>query len=282
MTPRRLLMLLCALAGLNATPAPAQAQAVRGDHWERLGCVDIGRRPDFDVIAVGRQEGRFRAIMLEVTGNDVYLDQLRVIYANGQPDTLAVRADLREGTRTRPMDLQGWQRSIDRIEILSRRNVAGPGHGRAQICVMGLAAGGVMVPGVPGIPVPGLPMPGVPAPGMPPHGMPQQGGRWEQLGCQTVQMTRDRDTIHVSRRDGQFRAIRLEAHGSDIHLEQVVVVYGNGETDRLAAPGYVRQGSATPPLGVRGDRRFIQRIDMVYRSVPNYRGQAQVCVSGQH
>jgi hypothetical protein len=254
----RLLAVACAIIGLAGTMPQAQAQPGRGDRWERLGCVDVGRRPDFDIIQVGRREGRFRAVMLEVSGNDVFVDQLRVIYANGQPDTLAVRADLREGMRTRPLDLQGWQRSIDRIEIMARRNVHGPGHGRAQICVMGLAAGG---------------------PAMPP---PVHGGRWEQLGCQQVQMMRDRDSIHVSRRDGQYRAVRLEVRGSDIQLEQLVVVYGNGEADRIPTPGYLRQGSMTPPLDLRGDRRFIQRVDMVYRAIPNFRGQAWVCVSGLH
>lgn len=261
----RLLALACALIGLATTMPQALAQPGRGDHWERLGCVDVGRRPDFDIIPVGRREGRFRALMLEVTGNDVFVDQLRVVYGNGQPDMLAVRADLREGTRTRPLDLQGWERSIDRIEIMSRRNVQGPGRGRAQICVMGLAAVG-----------PGMPPP-MPAP-MPPG----QGGRWEQLGCQQVQMVRDRDSINVGRRDGQYRALRLEVHGSDIHMEQLTVIYGNGEADRIPVPGYLRQGTMTPPLDLRGDRRFIQRIDMVYRAVPNFRGQAQVCVSGLH
>lgn len=267
----RLLAVACALVGLATAMPRAQAQPGRGDHWERLGCVDVGRRPDYDIIPVGRHEGRFRALMLEVTGNDVFVEQLRVIYGNGQPDNLAVRADLREGMRTRPLDLQGWQRSIDRIEIVSRRNVRGPGHGRAQICVMGLAVGG------PGMPPP-MPMPNpVPTPMPPGHG-----GRWEQLGCQQVQMVRDRDSIQVGRRDGQFRAIRLEVHGSDIQLEQLVVIYGNGEADRIPAPGYLRQGSMTPPLDLRGDRRFIHRIDMVYRSIPNFRGHAQVCVSGLH
>lgn len=260
----KLLALACALIGLATTMPQAQAQPGRGDHWERLGCVDVGRRPDFDIIPVGRREGRFRALMLEVTGNDVFVDQMRVIYGNGQPDMLAVRADLREGMRTRPLDLQGWERSIDRIEIVSRRNVRGPGHGHAQICVMGLVAAAGPGPG----------------PGMPPPG--QQGGRWEQLGCQQVQMVRDRDSINVNRRDGQFRALRLEVHGSDIHMEQLNVIYGNGEMDRIPVPGYLRQGSMTPPLDLRGDRRFIQRIDMVYRAVPNFRGQAQVCVSGLH
>jgi len=255
----RLMAVACALLGLAAAMPTAQAQPGRGDHWERLGCVEVGRRPDFDVIPVGRREGRFKALTLEVAGNDVHIDQLRVIYSNGQPDMLAVSADLRAGMRSRPFDLQGWERSIDRIEIVARRNAQSPVRGPAQICVAGLAAANVPPP------------------------MPQQvPARWEQLGCQQVMLTRDRDSIHVGRRDGQFRAIRLEVHGNDIQMEYLVVQYLNGEMDRIPMPNFLRQGTVTPPLDLRGDRRVIQRIDLGYRAVPNHRGQAQVCVSGLH
>jgi hypothetical protein len=37
----------------------------------------------------------------------------------------------------------------------------------------------------------------------------------------------------------------------------------------------------TRPLDLRGERRAIRQIDMVYRSQPNFRGQATVCVEGQ-
>lgn len=129
----------CALLGL-APGAQAQPHP-GGGRWEQLGCVEVGRRADFDVIQVGRREGRFRAIMLTVSGNDVHIEDLRVIYANGQPDQIAVRAEMREGSRSQPLDLRGRERAIQRIEIVSQRGYRGHGRGKARLCVAGLPSG---------------------------------------------------------------------------------------------------------------------------------------------
>ena len=64
--------------------APASAQAA----WEQLGCRKVGFSVDKDVIHVGRGEGKFRSIRLLVSGNKVHMMDLKVIYANGQPDDI--------------------------------------------------------------------------------------------------------------------------------------------------------------------------------------------------
>ena len=241
----------CALLGL--TPEARAQPMPGGGRWEQLGCVEVGRRADFDAIQVGRREGRFRAIMLTVSGNDVHIEDLRVIYANGQPDRIAVRAEMREGSRSQPLDLQGRGRAIHRIEVVSQRGYRGQGRGRARLCVAGLADD---TPGRPHV------------------------GRWEQLGCQQVGMAVDRDVIRVGRRDGRFRAIRLDVRGNDIYLEDLTVMYGNGERDQVPVRALIRQGTQTAPLDLRGNERAIERIEMIYRAVPNHRGVARVCASG--
>jgi hypothetical protein len=42
----------------------------------------------------------------------------------------------------------------------------------------------------------------------------------------------------------------------------------------------IRAGRETRALDLKGRDRAIDRIDMVYRSRPNFRGQATVCVEG--
>ena len=56
-----------ALAGAISDEASAQRRD--RDNWEQLGCEDVGRRPDRDIIKVGRREGRFKAIRLSASGN---------------------------------------------------------------------------------------------------------------------------------------------------------------------------------------------------------------------
>jgi hypothetical protein len=76
---------------------------------------------DKDVVRVGRGEGRFNAIRLRVAGNKVHMMDLKVVYANGQPDDIQVREEIRAGSQTRPLDLKGERgRAIKEIEMVYR------------------------------------------------------------------------------------------------------------------------------------------------------------------
>ena len=116
-----------ALICLALAPTAAQAR------WERLGCQKVGFIADKDVIRVGRGEGRFKSIRLQVSGNKVYMDDLKVIYANGEPDDIPVRSEIRAGGQTRPLDLRGERRAIKEIEMKyrSQPNI----KGQATVCV---------------------------------------------------------------------------------------------------------------------------------------------------
>ncbi|MTD93987.1 hypothetical protein GIW81_06510 [Hyphomicrobium sp. xq] len=123
------------LAALAAQPSFARDRGP--DHWEQLGCQKVGFLVDRDVIRVGRRDGKFSAIRLEVSGNTVFMNDLRVVYGNGAPDDIAVRSEIRDGGQTRALDLKGrGERVIDRIEMTYR---AKPNFkGSAKVCVMGL------------------------------------------------------------------------------------------------------------------------------------------------
>src|SRR5262245_47565520 len=109
----------------------------------------------------------------------------------------------------------------------------------------------------------------------------QRRGDWVQLGCQQVTfLTTDRDTIRVGRSEGRFKAIRLLARGNDVEMLDLKVIYANGEPDDIPVRAWIRQGTKTRPLDLRGRERAIQRIEMVYRSKLNFRGQATVCAEG--
>lgn len=257
-------MILAMAAG--TTHADAQGRRDRDDNWERLGCSEVGRRVDFDEIKVGRREGRFKAIQLEAKGNSVSILNLRVIYANGSPDELSVRSEINEGDRTRPLDLRGRERSIDSIQIISKKDFRGPGRGRAEVCVYGLADddhGG-----------------GRRGDDDRRGGGGDRGASWEELGCQSVGLLGDRDVIRVGRREGRFRAIKLNVSGNSVNILDLRVVYTNGDPDDIPVRSEIREGGETRPLDLRGSDRGIDRIEMIYRAVPNFKGKARVCVSG--
>lgn len=138
----RMLGSLLAASLCVAVAGDAQAQRRdddrRGRHnWVELGCKQvsfIGR--DRDTIRVGRREGRFKAIRLSARNNDVEILDLKVIYSNGAPDDIRVRHNLRAGSTTRPLDLQGRQRSIQQIDLVYRSRPSF--RGLATVCAEGL------------------------------------------------------------------------------------------------------------------------------------------------
>lgn len=107
------------------------------------------------------------------------------------------------------------------------------------------------------------------------------GGNWENLGCQQVSFIgKDRDAIRVGRREGRFKAIRLEARNNDVEILDLKVIYANGSPDDIPVRSNIRAGTKTRPLDLKGGERAIQQIDLVYRSRPSFRGLATVCAEG--
>jgi hypothetical protein len=236
--------------GAASTDGLAQQPA----RWVLLGCQQVGLQLDRDVIRVGGQRGSFRAIRLLTAGSNVHLMDLKVVYGNGAPDDIPVRALIPAGQMTRPLDLRGTDRMIDRIEMIYQA-IAG---GHAIVCAEGLAV----------------------AAAAPPVAAPPPSRGWVGLGCQRVGFGVDRDVIRVGAQRGGFRAIRLKVAGNAINMLDLKVVYANGAPDDIPVRAVIPAGGQTGPLDLRGRERAIARIEMIYRSLPNLRGEATVCVEG--
>jgi len=228
-----------------------------GRDWTELGCQNVSFSVDRDTLRVGTGKGRFTAIRVHARGADVEMLDLKVIYGNGEPDDLEVRSLIKRGERTRPIDLKGADRAIDRI-LMVYRSVPNFRGREADICIEGLVA---------------LASPPLAA----------AGRDWVELGCQQVSLFgKDRDSIKVGRREGRFKAIRLHVRGADVEMLDLKVIYGNGEPDDIQVRHLIRAGEGTRPLDLKGWERAIDRVDMVYRTVPNFKGLATVCVEGLH
>jgi len=259
------------LSGVLASDASAQRwrERERDRGWVMLGEKDVGFGVDRDVIRVGQGEEwyrdrRFRTLHFIAEGNDVHMMSVRLVYFNGYGEDFRVDQVIRQGDDM-PIDLRGERSYIQRIEMVYR---ARPNfRGQAVIRVFGEPSrfGG---PRPPDRPWPDRPGPGA-------------GRDWEELGCQQVSLFgKDRDSIRVGRREGRFKAIRLHVRGADVEMLNLRVVYSNGEPDNLEVRHFIRQGERTRQLDLRGWERSIDRVDMVYRTVPNFKGLATVCIEG--
>ena len=258
------------MVGAFATDALAQRfdrderQRFREREWVFLGEKTVGFRVDRDVVRINQGEDwyrtrTFRALHLVADRNDVYFIGIQLVYLNGFSESFRVDRLVRDG-QDFPIDLRG-ERSFIRDIVMTYRSRP-DFRGEAVVRVFGepFRRG----PG----PIPG-PGPGADA------------GRWVELGCQRVSLFgKDRDTIRVGRREGRFKAIRLHVRGADVEVLDLKVIYANGEPDDIQVRHFIRQGERTRPLDLRGRERAIDRVDMLYRTVPNFKGQATVCVEG--
>jgi hypothetical protein len=234
--------------------------------WVLLAERTVNFRVDRDVIDIRQAEDwwrdrGFRRLHLVAERSDIHLMSLRLVYMNGFSEDIEVDRLIRDG-QDQQIDLRGERKYLQRIEFVyrSRRSF----EGRAIMKVYG---------------VPARFRPG-PGPQLPPIG-PGRDAEWVELGCQRVSFLGvDRDTIRVGRREGRFKSIRLRVHGADIQLLDLTVIYANGSPDSLQVRSRLREGDRTRPLELRGWERSIDRIEMTYVTIPNFKGQATVCAEG--
>jgi hypothetical protein len=228
---------------------------VHADQWTLLGQQKAGFNADVDTFRVGAGKGRFEALKLRALDNRVAVADVKVHYANGTSEHLNVREHLTPGVTTPAYDLKGQHRLINRIEVLYQtESRQGP---RATVQILGLHRDDVQP---------------VPSP-----------SAWEALGSQTVSLAVDHDTINVGASHGRFRMIKLNVLDRAIHLYNLRVTFKNGEVQEFPIHGLVRAGGSTHALDLSGNHRTIARLDMVYKTEPNYGGrQARVTVLGLH
>ena len=68
--------------------------------------------------------------------------------------------------------------------------------------------------------------------------------------------------------------------GNDVDILELGVVYGNGARDVFRVRSVIPAGGETRPIDLRGSVRGLDRIEMLYRSMPNFAGSARICVDG--
>jgi hypothetical protein len=108
---------------------------------------------------------------------------------------------------------------------------------------------------------------------------------WELLGEKTVGFRADRDVINVGQsedwfRDRRYRTLHFLAGGNDIYMIGIRLVYFNGVGEDFRVDKLIRQGEELP-MDLRGERSYLTRIEMTYRSRPDFRGEAVIKVYGE-
>ena len=113
-----------------------------------------------------------------------------------------------------------------------------------------------------------------------PPGKPTNNGE-VLFGVQDVGFLVDRDVIRVGPEIGKFDRIRLRVLKNDIFVTDLKAIFDNGDSETLLTDAKIGSDRKTDwiPLKHKG---FIKEIQLVYRSKPDFKGQARVEVFGEY
>jgi hypothetical protein len=218
---------------------------VAGEDGEVLfGAQYVGFGVDRDVVRVGNEVGKFKRIRLRVLDNDIHLNEMKIVYTNGESDALAINAEIPANSRTNWIDLQG-DRFIREIQLSYRSRPSFKGQARIEI--FGQFADNWL-------------------------GAEGEGRRYNQgwvlLGAQTAGFVGfDQDVIPVGRNEGGFRRLRVSVRDRSITLNEVKVIYSDGVEETYPVRTRIDAGNSYGPIDLKGERRQrIERIEARYRS----------------
>lgn len=195
-----------------------------------------------------RPEDRdIRAMRIEAKGGAVDIQNVRLIYRNGESERIRVRERLRPGGMTAIIRKQnrGPLRAVEVSYIP---------QGQVMLVLRASAGGGG-------------------GGGEPPA------ATWNELGCKSVGFLIDRDVVNVSSTDF-YRALRLRSTGVDIEMLDMNVRFANGQRDSYRVNSVIRSGERSRPIDLRGERRRITGIEFIYRALGISTQKTRLCVDG--
>jgi hypothetical protein len=234
------LLLVCR----GAFAGPAEAPDPSRERWVKLGETPAGSGLETGTFEVGSRIGAFERLRIAAAGTDVFVQELRVYFADGHMQRVTRDARLARNTQSEPFLLDNSPRAIDRIEMTFKGR-APAAQRDALVSVWAQAASRQR------------------------DELVVLEDDWLVLGEKPVAASISQSVIAVGREAGRFEAIRLAVLSTDVAFHDIRVVYLDGEVDTLAVRRLIRAGDTSPPLTLKGPSRFIREIELIQEANPN-------------
>jgi len=103
---------------------------------------------------------------------------------------------------------------------------------------------------------------------------------WQKIGQRMVNVKADHDEIMVTATEGRFTKLKFKVLKSPIHVKNVKVVFGNGESKNININARIAAGTESKVMDLPGNKRIIRKIVMNYKSIPG-KGRAVVVILGK-
>jgi hypothetical protein len=112
-------------------------------------------------------------------------------------------------------------------------------------------------------------------------GAAERRGRWQLLGEQEVEFKNDHDRIDVKRNAGPFRQLRIDVRDAPIEIREMVVTFADGKTFKPKIRAHFAEGRGSHVIDLPGNRRLIDAVDFVYRSINRREGKGKILLYAQ-
>jgi hypothetical protein len=218
-----------------APPPVSHAPVWDSKGWTLIGSAVVNGAHDRDTIRADKA-ATYDELTMVVTDSDLQLNGMTIIFTNKMTFSPKVTHMFREGQRTRAIDLPGADRAIDRIE-LSYANI--PGGGKAHVEIWGRSKQGA-------------------APDWDTTG-------WTKLGVANVSghtNAPEVQKVQIGKTAGAFTALTLFVPNSDVQLQDMVIVFGNGEKFSPKIKHSFKEGQRSRAIDLRGKARAIDHVEL--------------------
>ena len=119
----------------SGEPHAASDRGLEHAGWEKLGQREVDGHVDHDVVEVGRADGHFHQVMVEVKDAPIELFDMVVTFGDGERFEPKTHLVFDANTRSRVIDLPGGERMIKRVDF-KMSGLAGNGT-RARVELFG-------------------------------------------------------------------------------------------------------------------------------------------------